>query len=683
MKFSRRWLGDYVTLPPSADELAVRLTAAGFAVELQEEGLGGDVVYDIDVTSNRPDAMCHLGLAREAAVILETTLTPPPVNLTEAAEPSAEALRIAIDVPELCARFVGRVVRGVKVGPSPAWLVDRLAAIGLRTISNVVDVTNFVLWELGQPLHAYDLAKLSGGELTARYARAGETIKTLDGTLRKLDTDMLVIADGAGPVGIAGVMGGFDSEVTAGTTDIVIEGAWFDPASVRRTSKKVGLHTDASHRFERGVDPELQARGVARAAALIAELAGGTVLAGAVDVVARTHELPTIALDLDRLDRFAGTPIPEERVIRWFDGLGCRLAPTAPRRYAVAIPSWRLGDLVEPADLHEEALRLFGFDAVPATLPAVDRPDGPITPRQHLRRVLRRALAASGFAEAINLAFHDAESATLFPALGSLTDLPEHTVRLENPLSETTATLRPSLLPGLVASARFNTRRQAESVRLFEIGGAFSRRADGTVGEREAIALVAGGRAGTPWDRATEIDFFDLKGTVETLAAAAGVAIEAHPAEVLGLVPGTSAELRVAGARAGVLGQLHSDEGFPLFVAELELATLELPAEARLESLRVTPPPRLPGIGMDLTLTHPVTTPWRELASAIGAAAVPELVRFGLKDRYQGQGVPAGAVNTTIAFLYHAGERQLTQDQVNGWQEALTAHLAERFAWTA
>ena len=682
MKFSRRWLGDYLTLPRSADELARRLTAAGFAVELQEEGPGGDVVYDVDVTSNRPDAMCHLGLAREAAVILGTELRPPAVSVTEGAEAVAGVVSVAIADPDLCARFAGRVVRGVKVGPSPTWLVERLTAISLRSISNVVDVTNFVLWELGQPIHAYDLAKLAGARLTARRARSGETLKTLDGALRKLDPEMLVIADEAGPVGIGGVMGGFDSEVTAATTDILIEGAWFEPASVRRTAKKLGMHTDASHRFERGVDPELQARGVERAAALIAELAGGTVLAGGLLVQARTHPLPTIPLDLDRLDRFAGTPIPEELVIRWLDGLGCRLSPTATRRYDVTVPSWRLGDLAEPADLHEEALRLFGFDSVPGTLPAVRQPDGPTTPRQHLRRGLRRALAASGFAEAINLAFHDAESAAAFPALGSLAAQPDRTVRLENPLSEASSTMRPSLLPGLVASARFNTRRQAGSVRLFEVGGAFSREPDGAIDERESIALVAGGRVGTPWDRAAEIDFFDLKGTVETLAAAAGVEIAAFPAEVQALVPGTAAELRVGGRRAGILGQLQASEGFPLFVAELELGALELPEEARLASLKVTSPPRLPGIAMDLTLSHALATPWSELAEAIRSTAAPELVRFGLKDRYQGQGVPPGAVNTTLSFLYHAGERQLTQDEVNGWHEALTTRLAERFAWS-
>lgn len=682
MKFSRRWLGDYLDLPPG-DELPTRLTAAGFAVELAEEGPAGDTVYDIDLTSNRPDAMCHLGLAREAAVVLGTALRPPVVTLDEGTERAADVVRIEIADADLCARFVGRVVRGVKVGPSPPWLAERLQAIGLRSISNVVDVTNFVLWELGQPLHAYDLAKLAGARLVARRASAGETIKTLDGAERKLDPEMLVIADDAGPVGIGGVMGGFDSEVTAATTDIVIEGAWFAPASVRRTSKKVGLHTDASHRFERGVDPELQAHGVARAAALIAEVAGGTVLAGAVDVVARRLELPTIPLDLDRLDRFAGTPIPEEQVIRWFDGLGCRLAPTAPRRYAVSIPSWRLGDLVEPADLHEEALRLFGFDQVPSTLPAVLRPDGPTTPRQHLRRVLRRALAASGYAEAINLAFHEAEGAVTYPALGFLEARPEATVRLANPLSETTSTLRPTLLAGLVSSARFNTRRQAGSVRLFEIGGCFAWGSAGAVVEREAIALVAGGRVGSPWDGAGAIDFFDLKGTVEALAQAAGVAIEAFPAEAQGFVPGACAELRIAGRRAGVMGQLQDDGGYPLFAAELALDALELPAEARLSSLKVVPPPRVPGIEVDLTLTHATAVPWHDLAAAITAEGVPELVRFGLKDRYQGQGVPSGAVNTTITFLYHAGERQLTQEEVNGWQEALTAKLAERFAWTS
>ncbi len=693
MLFSCEWLRDYVELPADPEELARRLTAAGLAVEGVEETATGDTVLDLDVTTNRVDAMNHLGVAREVAVLTGHALSEPEVSLDEAPEATSEAVRVSIEAPELCSRYAARVVRGVTVGPSPDWLARRLRAIGLRPINNVVDVTNYVLWETGQPLHGFDLAKVGGAVIRVRETRSGERLVTLDGEDRELAAHMLVIADAERPVALAGIMGGAASEVTASTREVLIESAWFDPRSVRSTAKALGMHTDASHRFERGADPEIQARAAERAAALISELAGGTVLTGTVDELApdfaTRHERPTILLDLDRLEAFGGVEIPAGKPEEWLRGLGFAVAPAAEGTLSVTVPSWRLGDVSEAADLYEEVLRVQGYDSIPSTLPALGEPDAPPTPRQLLRGRVRRLLAACGFAEAIDYGFYSAEDAEAFPALGEGAG-DETPVLLANPLSELYAVMRRSLLPGLLASARFNTRRGAGAVRLFELGTVFGRGPDGKVIERESLGLVCGGTLGTPWEGSEELDLFHLKGVLEALAEDAGVAreggaspgIEARPAALTGLREGTSAELRVGGRRRGILGRLAAaEEAFPLYVAELELAALEVPAEELEAALQVEPPPRLPGIEADLTLTHSLDVPWAEIEAAIREAAAPELVRFGLKDRYQGEGVPPGAVNTTISFLYHGGERQLTQDEVNSHHSALSHRLEERFGW--
>ncbi len=697
MLFSCEWLRDYVELPADPEELARRLTAAGLAVEGVAKTDDGDAVLDVDVTTNRVDAMNHLGVAREVAVLTGRPLSEPQVSLDEAAEATSGAVEVTIEAPELCSRYAARVIRGVSIGPSPEWLARRLRAIGLRPINNVVDVTNYVLWETGQPLHGFDLAKVMGAEIRVREARAGERLVTLDGETRKLAAGMLVIADSGRPVALAGVMGGAASEVTGATRDVLLESAWFDPASVRSTAKALAMHSDASHRFERGVDPELQARAAERAAALIAELAGGTVLAGTLDVLApgrrERHARPTILLDLDRLDAFGGAPMPAGKPAEWLQGLGFEVEPAGDRTLSVTVPSWRLDDVSEAADLFEEVLRIHGYDAIPSSLPALGEPDAPPTPRQLLRGRVRRLLAGCGFAEAIDYAFYSAEDAAAFPALGEGAE-GEAPVLLANPLSELYAVMRRSLLPGLLASARFNTRRGADAVRLFELGTVFGRRPDGTVVEREILGLVCGGSLGTPWEGTEELDLFHLKGVLEALATDAGLdsdggsgrgsgaasGLEARPADIEGLREGASAELLVGGRRRGILGRVAAgEEAFPLWVAELELAALEVSPEALEKARQVEAPPRVPGIEADLTFTHSLDVPWAEIDAAIREAAAPELARFGLKDRYQGEGVPEGAVNTTIAFLYHGGERQLTQDEVNSHQQALARRLEERF----
>jgi len=691
MEFLLSWLADAVDeakrLPP--DELGRRLTAVGMAVESVREIASADGspdhVLDVDVTSNRPDAMCHLGLARELAVALGVPLRRPQIPFHESLSSDGTTGKVVLEDREGCPRYVARRIRGVKVGPSPEWLVRRLEAIGARSINNVVDATNFVLWEMGQPLHAFDVATIPDGEIRVRRARAGERLTTLDGKERTLDPEILVIADRERAVALAGVMGGLATEVTARTTDVLLESAHFDRKRIRIGAKRLGLHTDASHRFERGADFELCDEASRRCAALIVEVAGGRVEAPAIDAVAGRPEGVAWSLDGAALERFAGAAVGDDEIERILTGLGFSPARTGEeRRWRGAVPSWRAVDFeprrsgpdaggAYPQDLFEEVLRHVGYDRVPATLPTLGGVDAGANPEHERSARARDLFAGLGYAEAIHYAFQPSEWDARFPVLVAAGE----PLALANPLSERYAALRRSLVPNLLAAAEANANRGAEGVRLFEVGHLFP---GGDEAELEALAWVAGGASGGRWDAHPEVDLFSVKGAGEALLEALGAAaVVARPAALPGVVAGTGARWLAADGRIlGWFGRLAAVEApFPLFAAELLLD--RLPAEPPRRP--VAPPPRLPGIAADSTLTHALDLSWSELERTLRELARPPLVGFRLKERYRGAGVPAGAVATTITFDYHGGERTLTQDEVNARHGELVAELARRFAW--
>jgi len=708
MEFSLSWLADYVDLPFRLEEnasgrhgatalgererqeekarsfqIGEKLTAVGLAVEgLGEHPVGGgsvELTLDIDVTSNRPDCMCHLGVARELAVALDQPLKRPQVPFYGSFSADGTTGAVLLEDPEGCPRYVARIVSGVTIGPSPAWLKARLEAIGLRSINNVVDVTNFVLWEMGQPLHAFDLATLPGGEIRVRRARAGERLVTLDGKERALDPEVLVIADRTRAVALAGVMGGLDTEVTGATVDLLIESAHFDRRRVRIGAKRLGLHTDASHRFERGTDPEICDEASRRAAALIVEVAGGRVEEPAVDAVAAPHAPVTWRVDLDALDRFLGVRVPAAESERILAALGFAPRRLGERELAGRIPSFRAVDFERrrggateeayPQDLYEEVLRHFGFDRVPATLPGLAGVDVGESPGWDRRARIQDLFAGLGFAEGIHFAFHDRGADERLPAL-----VAGPAPALANPLSDRYAVMRRSLVPNLVAAAEFNLDREASAVRLFEVGHLFPG-GEGAA-EVEAVGAILAGTPGAPWDRHPPADLHDLVGAFEVLAGELGAALEARAAELPGVVAGTGAEWRVGGQIVGWMGQIEATGArLPLFAGELLLD--RLPAAG--QRAKVQAPPRLPGIAADLTLTHALAVEWAEIARAISEEPEPLRAGFRLKDRYQGPGVPEGAVATTITLDYHAGERTLAQDEVNDRQAALAARLERRF----
>ncbi|MBA3711969.1 MAG: phenylalanine--tRNA ligase subunit beta [Pyrinomonadaceae bacterium] len=621
MNISYNWLRELTDTALAPREVAERLTMVGLAVDTVHEA-GDDFILEFDITSNRPDCLSHLGVARELSVIGRGRVRLPEAKF--ASEGSAEQLSaVEIREPVLCPRYAARIVRGVRVAPSPGWLADRLRAIGQRPISNVADITNYVMHEMGQPLHAFDFAKLAEQRIVVRRALKGERLKTLDGVVRELDEEMLMIADAVRPVALAGVMGGEETEATDATRDVLIESAYFNPTSVRRTARSLGLHTEASHRFERGVDFDGVLRAQARVVALICELAGGTATEDAIDVRAQVFESPPpVTLRLSRVKALTGLEVPSDEITRILDALGFILVATngesesdtarasvnatrvnetatgdaeslaetatatgAPQSaLSFTAPTWRV-DIEREEDLVEEVARHFGYEKIVDELPA-GNVSGGYRAGDARRRAARRALTASGFDEAISFGFIDAEHDGRFELLpdlksaegnngegdagGASIDGAESLVSLSNPIIEGVTRMRPTLLPGLLDAVRHNFNQGTRDVRLFEVGRVFAGHAfsnepsmDGSLPrEREALALVLTGGATEEGiaGAARELDFRDLKGALEAVFDTVNLpAPEFVAARVKHLSEGQAALVSVGGRVVGTLGRFAEE----------------------------------------------------------------------------------------------------------------------------
>ena len=692
MKVLVSWLREFVDVPGTPEEIAATMSVRGLAVEgieavrdlSADASAKADAVLDFETFANRLDTMSVLGIAREVATAYglplkaqgpraqasaapgQTTLSPEPRALSPVEKADID---VCIDAPELGPRYVGAVA-DVTVGPSPAWMQARLSAAGVRPISNIVDITNYVLLELGQPMHAFDLAALAGAQIRVRAARPGEQLRTLDGQTRELTPDMLVIADAERACALAGVMGGADSEVTASTKTIVFESAYFNPLSVRRTSKKLGLKTEASMRFERGADPSLPAVAMARACALLEAIGAGKARGTMVDRYPARIEPTVLRLRRERLARFLGAAIPDEDVTRILASLGFALQATTTG-LDVTVPTRRV-DVRREVDLIEEVARHYGLDNLPVTFPALAGAAPASDPRIARARQLRTVLTASGFSEAVTFGFISEAAATPFAAAGDL-------VPIANPLSETFAVLRPSALPGIIDAVAHNRRREQRDVRLFEIGARFSRAG----GERRSVACAwTGAGAGDHWaGGARDVDFFDMKGAVERIAEALRLEVTTEPHQEAWLTPGRSAAVVAAGVRIGVLGQLapaiaerHGlPGGDPVYVADLDLDAAEQAAprhEARVEAL-----PRFPSVTRDISILVDETLPSADLRQTIRGAAPAILVRVREFDRYQGKGVPEGKVSLSLRLTFRSPDRTLTDAEVGDAMAAVLAAL--------
>lgn len=675
MKVLYSWLRDFVDVPDGPAGIGRRLSLRGLALEGLEPVAPGDLppgapaiaddaVLDFDVTANRPDCLSVVGLAREIATAYDVPLRTPsadgPAWLRLAALDHAAraSFTVRLDAPDLCPRFAGAAAE-VAIGPSPTWLQRRLQALGVRPISNVVDITNYVMLELGQPMHAFDHARLADASIVVRQARAGETLVTLDGKTRTLTPPQLVVADAARAAAVGGVMGGLDSEVTAATSRIVFEAAWWHPRSIRATSKALGLKTEASTRFERGADPTLQALATARACALLELIGAGRADGALVDAVAAPHVPVVVALSHAHVEGLLGMPVPAGEVERILRALGFTLAAAGAGAWQVTAPAWR-PDIARPQDLIEEVGRHHGFEHLPATFPPVLHAPPPSDPRIARDACARRAMLAMGFSEGISFAFIDAAAAAPFAAGAP-------PIALANPLSETFAVMRPSVLPGVIDAVSHNRRHGRQDVRIFEIAAAF-----GPHGEHRSLGAAWTGQAGTDhWSGGRRaVDFFDIKGAVEQVGAVLGATLTLDADAPAHLVPGRAASVRHGAATVGACGLLApaiaEARGIPrddVYVLEIDLDAVA--AAAPPGATRVMPLPRFPSIVRDVSLLVDDALSAATVRDTIQRSAPATLVSVREFDRYQGSGVPAGKVSVSLRLTFRADDRTLTDDEAS------------------
>src|SRR5438874_4357922 len=643
MLISFNWLREVTDTKLDPQELRERLTNVGLAVDAVDER-DGDYVLDVEVSSNRGDCLSHVGIARELAVIEESTVETPKSKIQTANGRTSDFASVQIRDPDLCPRYAARIVRGVKIAASPEWLRKRLEVLGQRPINNVADITNYVLHELGQPLHAFDLAKLTENRIVVRRAEKDETITTLDGVERNLDKEMLVIADARRPVAVAGVMGGEDSEISNATTDVLIESAYFNAASVRRTAKLLGLHTEASHRFERGTDPGGVLQAQQRCVALICEIAGGAATEDALDIYpTRKHE-KVVSLRPDRVEAITGLKVSTIEMVRILKSLGFDLSDDASAKLTFTVPSWR-HDVAIEEDLIEEVARHTGYDRIGTELPPSSL-SGEYHSTERSKRALRRSLSALGFDEAINLSFIElSNDFELIPEFGGPGE--ENLVTLTNPIIEEASRMRQTLLPGLLNSVRHNINHGIRDVCLFELGRLFAANEPGELPrEREALALVStGGVVNADQAQAErEIDFFDLKGALEAGVASMNLPpLDFASAEVTHLQPGQAAGISFKGVRVGSIGRLAETVAGqykfrqPIFVAEVDLTALleteELP-------VLYSPLPRFPSILRDVSLLLDRKISVGELLRAVHDQRVEHFVGAKFVGTYEGEGIP-------------------------------------------
>ncbi|HXY40618.1 MAG TPA: phenylalanine--tRNA ligase subunit beta [Vicinamibacteria bacterium] len=670
MRVPLGWLRELVEVSVEPRRLASDLTTAGLAVDAIDT-VGDETVLDLDVTTNRVDAMNVLGVAREVAALYGVPLRPLDTGISESGPPAQEAIDVVIEAPDLCGRFCARVL-DVRISPSPSWLRDRLEQVGIRSINNVVDLTNYVMVEMGQPSHAFDLARVPGAQLVVRWSRGGEPLTTLDGTLRRLPARVGVIAGrgGAPALALAGVMGGASSEIGEGTRTVVLEAAWWDPLSVRRGARAMAVHTEASHRFERGADVEAGPQALARLVHLLQRIGGGTARPGLVERLGHRRPAKALRLRPERVDALLGATVPAARQVASLRALGFGVEERGSEA-AVAVPSWRL-DVVGEADLAEEVGRLYGVDRVPSAIPPATRP-GHLRRAQRRERRIREVLTGVGLTEVINYAFvAGAETET---AAGER-------VRLANPLTEEQDTLRTSLvMPGLVSTLRKNLRLGCRDLAVFELGRVFRPGPSAPLEERRLALLLAGQMQPHHWSaRPRTFDLFDAKGMAELVFWRLGLEPPSvdeaptlpylHPTRSFGLRSGTAA--------IGWAGALHPDVHARWELKD-EVVVLELAIDAVLEEeprvVRFTALDRFPAVERDLSILCGEEVPAARIDARVRAAAGPLLRSVSLIDRYSGNQVPAGRVSLTVRLRFQDPVRTLTGEEVQAAVDAVVGDL--------
>ncbi|MGO9062042.1 MAG: phenylalanine--tRNA ligase subunit beta [Candidatus Binataceae bacterium] len=665
----------------SGRELGLSEDHSGILDLEHDAPLGGDfaryleldeTIFDIAITPNRGDCLSILGLAREVSALFGLKLKVPRRKVPVVAP--GECPDIEIHASDLCRRYAGLPMGGIRIGKSPQWLRRRLELCGMRGVNNVVDITNYVMLEMGQPLHAFDLDKIQGGKIVVRRAGDDRQFTTLDDAQRELNPADLLIADGVRPLAIAGVMGGQDSEVSGETSRILLESAYFEPMTVARTARRLGLRSEASYRFERGIDRAGQVTAITRAAELIRRLTGGRELAPVRDVEPEVAPAREIHFDLRRAAALLGFALPRGEIRRRLIAIGATVHNTGKDRLGVIPPSFR-PDLNEPADLAEEIGRLKGYEEVPDQLPVRPSRVIPGEPARRFTASAKDAMLGCGLTELRTIAFIAPDDNRRFPGLTS-----GSAVVVANPLSADLSELRMSLLPGLLAALRFNLNRQATALHAFEIAKTFHQQGDFPAEGQRLAALSYGAfvvpSVGVP---AIEAGFFTLKGILETWFRSLGILDQvtfpaSQPNHAPFLHPGKSAEVRLGEHRIGVIGELHPQEAFrmelgqPCALFELDFAAIA--AYAR-PAKPVEPPPRFPAVRRDLALVIDREVPAATVIDTVRQINLPLLESVELFDVYTGEGIPPDKKSMALSLRYRARERTLTDEEVNQAHENL------------
>ena len=673
MKISIEWLKEYVDVSESPAGLKADLSMKGLLVEDIAES-GGTPVLDIEVTSNRPDCLSHVGIAREVAAMYDRRLKMPPVDENLSIGDDIIPFDIEIADPDLCPRYVGLVMDGVKVMPSPEWMQKRLEAAGMRPLNNIVDITNYVLLEMGHPLHAFDFDALRGGKIVVKRSSPGALFTTLDGVERKLDGDILMINDGEGPVAVGGVMGGLDSEIAPHTTRVLLEAAYFYPASIRRTARRLGLSTEASYRFERGADWNNLIPSIARACYLIRQLAGGCVAGSLKDVYPARKESVRIELSRRRASALIGVELADDFIETTLGRLGFTLEKTGEGNWTVICPTFR-ADMELEADLIEELARFYGYDNIPMTYPPSSTA-GSHSPVYAMENTIRETLRGYGHFEAVNLSFAAEADHMDFPPPASAR------VAVRNPLTEDTRYMRTTLAAGLVRAAKRNFNFSRHNVRLFEIGKTYSTGDVNSPSERNTLGILGtGGFYDSNWLNAEPVyAFYHLKGLIEALLQRLRIRnYIIEPIQgVAWLSPMDAARIRIDDETVGILGTLSPalEEKYKLR-QPVQLAEIDLEKVASRAFTRITyePLPKLPAAERDLSVVVGKDIAFQAIRAGIERLGIAELTEIRLIDVYEGEKIPKGKNSLTLKLTFLDREKTLTIERIQEFINAVLAFL--------
>jgi len=674
MKISLNWLKDYVEENLPLPQLLAKLNMIGLMVEEWEEK-DGDIILDVETYANRPDTLGHLGVAREIATALGLPLKEKSWPLTEVELKTSDVVDVQIWDEDLCPRYCGIVVKDIQVGPSPDWLKKRIEAMGLNPINNIVDVTNYVLFSTAHPIHAFDLAKISGKKIIIRKAKKGEGIKTLDGRDVCLSPGMLVIADEEKPVALAGVIGGEESAVSESTRDVFIESAYFDPISVRMTSKALGTQTDASYRFERGADISFPPRAALMAASLLTQL-GGRTTKEIVDVYPKPRKARTVVLRHQRIIDLLGAEVDEEFIIQVLRALGFSWETQQKGIWRVEVPPFRV-DIEREADLIEEIARFYGYDKIPAVVPPLKVIEPTPNKRKEKIEKVRHLLFHYGFDEVLNFSFSDPEKEALFE-----TGL--KAIELRNPISSKNSLLRTTLMGGLLETALWNANRGMENIHVFEVGNIYFKQDETTLEQLMLGLLTTGSLDSVHWQgKVRQSDFFHLKGTCEALLGHLRYRLfsfeeEVHPC----FEKGYSLAMAFKGQKVGSLGlvqkrilDFYSLRG-PIFAAEMNLFSL---FTKQPQPFEFVPVPKFPCIARDISFIVEKSVSYQDIKKTIEKVAIPYLEEFFLSDYFRGPAIPKGKVSLTIHFIYRHLQKTLLAEEVDKFEKEIINRLSSDF----